>query len=141
MKKEDINVRLADPSDLDFLSQDGYLPKDIVVNKIKQNECFILVVDDQPGGHLWLDYFWSLLPCITLIHIQEVYQKRGYSRALLQFVENFLREGGFDVLYSSSQIDEPNPQSWHRHMGFKECGIINGINAGGIGEVFFRKYL
>jgi hypothetical protein len=26
-------------------------------------------------------------------------------------------------------------------MGFEECGIINGINDGGIGEVFFRKYL
>jgi hypothetical protein len=24
-------------------------------------------------------------------------------------------------------------------MGFVECGIINGINENGIGEVFFRK--
>jgi hypothetical protein len=27
---------------------------------------------------------------------------------------------------------------WHRKMGFAECGIINGINEAGIGEVFFR---
>jgi len=36
-------------------------------------------------------------------------------------------------------VDEPEPQAWHRHMGFVECGIINGINENGIGEVFFRK--
>jgi hypothetical protein len=26
-------------------------------------------------------------------------------------------------------------------MGFKECGIIAGINRGDIGEIFFRKQL
>jgi len=26
-------------------------------------------------------------------------------------------------------------------MGFEECGMINGLNQGGIGEVFFRKTL
>jgi len=52
-----------------------------------------------------------------------------------------LCDQGFDVLYSSSQVDEPKPQAWHRHMGFEECGVINGINQGDIGEIFFRKRL
>lgn len=43
-------------------------------------------------------------------------------------------------LYSSSQANEAEPQQWHRHMGFAECGIINGINDG-IGEVLFVKPL
>jgi GNAT superfamily N-acetyltransferase len=71
----------------------------------------------------------------------EAYQKHGYSRHFLEFVEEYLRNMGFDVLFSSSQVDDPNLQAWYRHMGFEECGIINGINDGGIGEVFFRKYL
>jgi GNAT superfamily N-acetyltransferase len=141
MKKEDIYVRLAELSDLDFLSQDDYLPKDVVKRKIEQKECFILFVDYQPAGYLWMDYFWSLLPFIILIHILEAYQKHGYSRHFLEFVEEYLRNMGFDVLFSSSQVDDPNLQAWYRHMGFEECGIINGINDGGIGEVFFRKYL
>ena len=141
MEKEDIYVRLADLSDLDFLSQDGYLPKDVVKRKIEQKECFILFVDDQPAGYLWLDYFWSLLPFITLIQIAEAYQKRNYGRDLLKFVEDTLRKWDFYNLYSSSQVDDPYMQAWYRHMGFEECGIINGINDGGIGEVFFRKHL
>jgi hypothetical protein len=26
-------------------------------------------------------------------------------------------------------------------LGFEECGVINGLNDGGVGEVFFRKAL
>jgi L-amino acid N-acyltransferase YncA len=60
---------------------------------------------------------------------------------LLRFVEQDLRAGGYRALYSSSQADEAAPQAWHRKSGFQECGIIEGINEGGIGEIFFRKDL
>ena len=141
MEKGNVHVRLADSSDLDFVCQDGYLPQDVVLRKIKQGECFVLCVDDQPAGYLRLEFLWSLVPYIALIHITEGYRGEGYSRDLLYFVEYHLRNRGFNVIYSSSQLDEPDPQAWHRHMGFEECGIINGINDGGIGEVFFRKHL
>jgi hypothetical protein len=54
---------------------------------------------------------------------------------------NRLRRQGHTVLYSSSQADEAEPQAWHRHVGFVECGFVAGINAGGVGEIFFRKQL
>jgi hypothetical protein len=52
-----------------------------------------------------------------------------------------LRGQGCPALYSSSQADEPEAQAWHRRVGFEECGLIAGINRGGVGEVFFRKQL
>jgi hypothetical protein len=52
-----------------------------------------------------------------------------------------LRSAGHSAFLSSSQVDEPNPQAWHRHMGFVECGILAGLNEGGVGELFFRKEL
>ena len=60
---------------------------------------------------------------------------------MLSFIEDYLRERGHNNLYSSSQVDEPQPQAWHRHVGFEECGFIGGIYNGGVGEVFFRKRL
>ena len=60
---------------------------------------------------------------------------------LLGYVEDKMMDRGHAQLYSSSQADEPQPQAWHRHMGFKECGFIAGINGGGVGEVFFCKSL
>jgi hypothetical protein len=62
-------------------------------------------------------------------------------RALLKFVEQDPRARGHRTLYSSSQANEIQPQTWHRHVGFEECGFIAGINDGGIDEVFFRKKL
>jgi hypothetical protein len=58
---------------------------------------------------------------------------------MLEYLEEALRSSGHSVLFSSSQVDEAEPQTWHRRMGFRECGIINGVNDGGVGEVFFAK--
>lgn len=76
-----------------------------------------------------------------MIHVLPAYRRQGVGKALLQFLESYLRDGGHAALYSSSQADAPDPQAWHRHMGFVECGSINGINDGGGGEIFFRKRL
>ncbi len=141
MRKEYVVIRMADHADLKYLTVVQPLPGERVVEKIKNEEVFLLVVGGTPVGQLWLEFLWSLVPYIALIKIEEQHRKKGYSRKLLGFCEDFLRGKGHEVLYSSSQMDEPAPQAWHRHMGFEECGAINGINQGGVGEVFFRKKL
>jgi GNAT superfamily N-acetyltransferase len=139
MNWENFTARLAAPTDQEFVSQDGYIPREVVERKIAQEECFIVEVNDQAVGYLRLEYLWSLVPCIALIHIREGYRQQGCSRVLLDFVIQFLQGEGHHCLYSSSQADEPAPQAWHRHLGFEECGVINGINQGGVGEIFFRR--
>jgi predicted GNAT superfamily acetyltransferase len=141
MEKAETIVRVAIPSDLEYISQDGYLPGEILLRKIDQGEVFILTLADRPMGYLMLDYFWSAIPYISLIWIQKEYRKKGHSRRLLNYVEVHLSQAGHAWLYSSSQADEPEPQAWHLHVGFKQCGVINGINAGDIDEIFFRKSL
>ncbi len=138
MSPERAAPRLAAIHDLDFVSQDGYLPKEVVARKIELGECFLVEVDHEKVGYLRLEYLWSLVPYIALIHVKEGRRGKGYSRVLLHYVVKTLREKGHDCLYSSSQADEPAPQAWHRHMGFEECGLISQINEGGIGEIFFR---
>lgn len=134
-------VRIAASGDLDFIKQKSGLPRERLLQKIQQDEILILSVNDEPVGHLWFAFLWSEIPFIDLIYIKQDYQKRGLSRVLLGFLEAYLKESGYDVLYSSSQMDEPEPQAWHRHVGFEECGVISGMNDGGIGEVFFRKVI
>jgi hypothetical protein len=63
----------------------------------------------------------------------------GVGRAMLNFILAYLSENNHQWLYSSSQADESEPQAWHRHMDFQDCGIITGINEGGVSEVFFRR--
>jgi GNAT superfamily N-acetyltransferase len=136
-----ITVRRASASDLRFVSQDGYLPERIVRRKVEDGDVFVAELGDECVGYLRLEYLWAKLPYIELIRVLESRRRAGVGQTLLAFVETVMSEKGHTVLYSSSQADEPEPQAWHRRMGFEECGILAGINEGGIGEVFFRKRL
>ena len=134
-------VRAAETKDLAFASQDGYVDSTVVRRKIGQGEVFIAELEGEAVGYARIEYLWSIRPYLALIHVLEPYRRRGVGRALLSHIEYVLREAGQSTLLSSSQVDESPPQAWHRHMGFMECGIIHGVNKGGVGEVFFRKSL
>ena len=136
-----IDVRIAEEADLDFVSQDGYLAKSAIRRKIGDGDVIVAIMDSERVGYLRLEYLWSRLPYIALIRVAEAHRRSGVGRALLTYAEKIASAKGHDALYSSSQVDEPEPQEWHRRAGFKECGFIAGVNERGIGEVFFRKIL
>src|SRR5690349_11391053 len=142
MLVEPISARWATPSDIEFLKTAGrsHLPENILQRKIPWNEVAVAEADGALAGYLYLDHIWSSVPFISIIWVSESHRKKGVGRALLGFVEMQARAQGCEMLYSSSQLDEPEPQAWHRHMGFEECGIWSGHNDG-VGEVFFRKRL
>ena len=133
-------ARFAQPGDLDFL-RPKYVTDAITLRKIEWQEIAVAERDNSLVGHIWLEYLWSMVPYVSLIWVLPEHRRQGIGKALLNFTESFLHSKGHDALYSSSQANEPEPQAWHRHMGFEECGIIAGINDGGIGEIFFRKNL
>ena len=117
------------------------MPAEVIKRKVEQGE---IIVAEKAGwlvGYLRFEHLWSVVPYVALIWVVEDQRQQGISRAMLHYLENVLRQQGHTALYSSSQANEPEPQAWHRHVGFKECGFITGINEGGIGEVFFRKNL
>lgn len=141
MPRTNISIRFAVLADLDFVQQDRYLSTEIVRRKIEWREVFVAERNDRLVGYLRLEYLWARVPYIELIRVLPEDQRQGVGKALLSYAEEFLREQGHTALYSSSQIDEAEPQAWHRRGGFEECGMIAGVNEGGIGEVFFRKKL
>ena len=140
MGDDQFSVRIAGLDDLGMIRHHE-LPRDKIAQKISQGEIVLLLHRDQLIGSLWMNYLWDCVPFIDLIIIDAAYRKLGLSHILLGFVEEHFRKQGYTILYSSSQLDEPAAQTWHRHMGFEECGMINGLNPGGLGEVFFRKPL
>ena len=141
MSRGKLRARFAIPSDLDFVLQEQYLLPEIVQRKIEGREIIVAELNDSLVGYLRLEYLWSRVPYIALIRVLPAHRRRGVGNALLTFVEEFLRGEGHTVLYSSSQVNEAEPQAWHRHIGFEECGIIAGVNEAGVGEIFFRKKL
>ena len=141
MTESEIAVRTATESDLGFVSQDGHLPDFVVKRKVGDANVFLALRDGEPVGYLRLEWLWSKLPYIEMVWVPEPYRRSGVGRTLLTHVEAEVNGRGHAALYSSSQADEPEPQAWHRRVGFEECGLLAGLNEGGVGEVFFRKAL
>lgn len=139
---QNVKMRFAVDSDIDScIAYDHIKNKDIIQRKIDSNEIMLVEYQDMIIGYLKLEYIWSSIPYISLILLKKEFRGKGIGDKTLKFLEEHLKEKGFDILLSSSQVNEPKPQEWHRKHGFLECGILSGINHGGIGEVFFRKEL
>lgn len=135
-------VRFAGPEDLEWcVVEDDHVTEQIIRNKIVNDEIIIAEIDGRQIGYIRIEYLWSIKPYIGVIFVEDDYRREGIGRKMLNFLANHLIKYGHDELYSSSQANEPEPQAWHRGNGFVECGIINGINEGAIGEIFFRKSL
>lgn len=117
------------------------IPPSVVSARIDGRFIAVAEVAGEPVGGLQLEYLWGALPYIAMIRVLSHWQRRGVGRTLLGFVETALSAAGHSALLSSSQANEPEPQAWHLRMGFDRCGLLEGINEGGIDEVFFRKIL
>ena len=134
--------RFAQIDDLPQLKElDKWPQPEIWQQKINNNEVFVLEFENEIIGLLHYTVIWTTVPFINLIHIKSEYQKRGYSKVFLDFVKQELKKKGYVALLSSSQTNEPEPQAWHIHMGFKSNGIIENIDDEGIGEIVFRIML
>ena len=139
---EKFRCRLARPADLDWCDRkDTLLPRETLERKIEMKQIFLAEAGGKPEGCLRIEYLWSTVPYISVVFVQEAFQRQGVGRALLEFVEDYLRQKGYEILLSSSTVTEPEPQAWHRAVGFRECGLLSGINGNGIGEIFFSKAL
>jgi ribosomal protein S18 acetylase RimI-like enzyme len=138
-----VNVRFAELEDLDFCSESDYdfVTLDILRNRIEEKAVVVAEVGGELVGYLRIEYFWLTIPYLHIIGVNEEYQRKGIGTTMVGFLEEHLLKQRHKVLYSSSTANEPEPQAWHRALGFEECGFIAGINEGGIGEKFFRKVL
>lgn len=134
-----ITVRFACKKDLEeCLALDGSDRADIISNKIETHEIIVAQRGGELIGYLRIEYLWARLPFISLITLKPEYRKKGIGSLLLKYLTEFLEINGFDTLLSSAQVNEEAGQQWYRSKGFVECGILNGVNEGGIGEVFFK---
>jgi hypothetical protein len=136
----DLEIRFAVPEDGRDLARYVHIDEEILQRKIGFGEIIVASVGAELIGFLQLEYLWSKVPYIALIHVTDGNRRRGLGKEILDFTCRILREKGHPAISSSSQANEPEPQNWHRRMGFEECGVIQGINDG-VDEIFFRKSL
>jgi N-acetylglutamate synthase-like GNAT family acetyltransferase len=136
------SVRLAQLSDIPELQRLDRWPKEhIWQHKIAGGEVIVLKLASEVIGLIRYELLWTTVPFMSLIVIEEAHRGKGYSKLMLEFLKNHLSEQSYIALLSSSQTDEPGPQNWHHHMGFKSNGIIENIMDDNVGEIVYRMML
>ena len=141
----EIQVRLATPDDADWCVHTATLDSSSFVEQLPGiNEVAVAEINGRLVGMLHLNYLWpghnGGVPYISLLNVLGEHQRKGVGRAMLAFIEDLLRQGGHGILMSSCVTNEHEPQEWHRHPGFMECGSLSGGPFGdGLGEVFLYK--
>ncbi len=131
-------VRFARDTDLPDLQRLDRWPRERVwLHKIAGDEVLVLEHEERVIGLLRYELLWTTVPFMSLIEIEAAHRGRGYSRLMLSFLTKYLKAQGYVALFFSSQTDEPEPQRWHLHMGFRSNGIIENVMDEGIGELVY----
>ncbi|MCL2828674.1 MAG: GNAT family N-acetyltransferase [Oscillospiraceae bacterium] len=102
---------------------DRHLSEDEFERKVRDQRGYVLSVDDTPIGVMRYNLFWDNTPFLTLIHMEESHQGKGYGRQAMVFWENEMRRLGYKMVMTSTQVDE-QAQHFYRKLGYVERGGI-----------------
>ncbi len=124
---DSLSVAFATEQDEAWLIENdsnAYISTELVVEKIQRREYIVARVGQTYVGYVRLSTFWSFIPFIDIIAVEDDWQRQGIGRAMLAFLEQHARNRGQTMIMSSSQADAPGAQAWHRKVGFRDAGAI-----------------
>jgi len=91
--------------------------------KIRDKRGYIISIEGNPIGVMRYNLMWDNTPFLTFINIDDVHHGKGYGRQAMLFWENEMRELGYKMVMTSTQVDE-QAQHFYRKLGYKERGGI-----------------
>ena len=91
--------------------------------KIRDKRGYIISIEGKPIGVMRYNLMWDNTPFLTLIYIDDAHHSKGYGRQAVLFWENEMRELGYKMVMTSTQVDE-QAQHFYRKLGYKERGGI-----------------
>ena len=113
---------------------------DIVAQKIRFGQIYVAKIGEKLVGVLELEFLWQHLPLIYTLIVHEEYRGVGISKALLSNVMSRFNPSSPPYLYSSSKPRQSQAHTWHEHMGFEKCGLIESDTYdANDNTIFFRK--
>ena len=136
-----INIRYADFSDKPFwFSLDKHLAEEEFIHKINLKRAYIIELDNSPIGILRYNLFWDSIPFCTLLFIDFSHHKKGYGKKLIKFWEADMKNQGFDLVITSTQIDE-DALHFYRYLGYEDAGglLLNSPKYKQPMELFLTK--
>ena len=118
------NIRYVCEEDIAFwITLDMHLDESELLLKCRDKRGYIISDNDKTIGIMRYNLFWDIVPFLTFIYIDQVYQKKGFGRKAILHWENEMRELGYKMLMTSTQVDE-QAQHFYRKLGYLDRGGI-----------------
>lgn len=114
---------ISDDDKLFWYTLDKHLSESEFKLKIRDKRGYVICYGDNPIGVMRYNLFWDNIPFLTLIYFEESYRGKGYGRQAMLFWENEMREYGYKMIMTSTQVDE-EAQHFYRKLGYKDKGSL-----------------
>lgn len=92
--------------------------------KIRDKRGYIISDENKPIGVMRYNLFWDNIPFLTLIHLNEADQRKGFGRKAMLSWEEEMRKLGYKMVMTSTQVDE-QAQHFYRKLGYIEKGSLS----------------
>ena len=121
-------IRYAINTDKVFwFTLDHHIDDDEFLLKVRDKRAYIISVDGKPVGVMRYNLFWDNIPFLTLIYLDEPYQRKGFGKRALLFWEKEMIGFGHKMVMASTQVDE-QAQHFYRKLGYIEKGSLSFDN-------------
>lgn len=118
------NIREVSEADKSFwFTLDKHLDENEFLLKVRDKRGYIIADEEIPIGIMRYNLFWDNMPFLTLIHLKETYHKRGFGKQAMMYWENKMRELGYKMVMTSTQVDE-QAQHFYRKLGYRDKGCL-----------------
>ncbi len=122
-----VSIRYVQKEDKEFwFTLDKHLALSEFEKKIRDKMGYIIEEDGKQVGILRYNLFWDNTPFCTMLFVDWPFQKKGYGKMLMQHWENEMKNLGYKMIMTSTQVDE-NAQHFYRKLGYTDAGglLIN----------------
>jgi len=91
--------------------------------KVRDKRCYILRYNESPIGVMVFNLIFDFVPFLTLMYLEDSFQRKGYGTKAMAYWENEMRLLGHKMIMVSTQVDE-DAQHFYRKLGYKDMGTI-----------------
>jgi len=119
-----LEIRYVTQTDKSFwYTLDKHLCELEFERKIRDKRGYVISIDGKSIGIMRYNLMWDNTPFLTFIYIDDAYYYKGYGRRAMLFWENEMRELGYKMLMTSTQVNE-QAQHFYRKLGYKDRGGV-----------------
>jgi GNAT superfamily N-acetyltransferase len=119
-----MHITYAGSADGEWLSSHHrHIPAEVILEKIARREILLSREAGSPVAWLSFNYFWDVIPFMTMLFVEETCRGHGHARALMEFWEQEMYTKGHQRVLTSTMSNE-GAQHMYRHLGNRDCGAL-----------------